>query len=449
MALLRINRKSAILATILAIVLIVSVISFANFSSRTSVWLSVLTGQLNRDFVGLIGWLALFAILAAALLLCLRGAKFVHFTRLSWVVSVVCATGTFGIWAVEYNRPIESFGYGQSITDENSQSEYLQKNVLSSKVHPTVVPTGLFIQSIHFASGNEVDVTGYVWQKYPDGTPKELRRGFVLPEAKDAFHEENLTLREISRVKKKDYELHVWFFTCTLRQGYTYQKFPIDRQNVWLRLWHRDFDKGALLVPDWESYTEPFNPTTLPGLDQEFVREGWTTLYTGFSYQTFKYSSSFGMGKYAESPPHPELYFNVGLKRNVTGPLITRIVPVIVVALLLYAALYLTRRQEKKGEIVGFNIFTVLSYCAALFFVIVIDHATVRSTLAPESLIYLDFFYFVLYILTAFVSLNSILLGVSDDIWIVEYRDNAIPNYLYWPIFFSFIFICTLTTFTR
>jgi hypothetical protein len=31
----------------------------------------------------------------------------------------------------------------------------------------------------------------------------------------------------------------------------------------------------------------------------------------------------------------------------------------------------------------------------------------------------------------------------------VEYRDNAIPNYLYWPIFFSFIFICTLTTFTR
>lgn len=429
--------------------LILSIVGFSRFSSSTAVWANVSAGKLNQDFVGLIGWIALFVILLSATVIALRGARFKQMKKLSWIVSLTCAAGTFCIWEIEHSRPIDSFGYGTSVTDEKSQQEYLQNHVLASKVKPTVIPTGVFIQSIHFTSGTEVDVTGYVWQKYPNGTPKDLARGFVLPEAKDAFHEENLTLRQVSRVKKKDYELHVWFFTSTLRQRYTYKKFPIDRQNVWLRIWHRDFDKGALLVPDWESYTQPFNPAALSGLDQEFVREGWTTLYTGFSYQTFNYSSSFGMGKYAESPPHPELYFNVGLKRDVTGPLITRIVPVVVVALLLYAALYLTRRQEKKGEIVGFNIFTVLSYCAALFFVIVIDHATVRSTLAPESLIYLDFFYFVLYILTAFVSLNSILLGVSDDIWIVEYRDNAIPNYLYWPIFFSFIFICTLTTFTR
>jgi hypothetical protein len=36
---------------------------------------------------------------------------------------------------------------------------------------------------------------------------------------------------------------------ATLRQSFDYQYFPFERENVWLRLWPRDFDRQVLLVP--------------------------------------------------------------------------------------------------------------------------------------------------------------------------------------------------------
>ena len=44
------------------------------------------------------------------------------------------------------------------------------------------IPTGVFIQSVEFVKANDVNVTGYVWQKYSDDIPAEVSRGFVFPE---------------------------------------------------------------------------------------------------------------------------------------------------------------------------------------------------------------------------------------------------------------------------
>ncbi|MDX2064435.1 MAG: hypothetical protein SFX74_01700 [Fimbriimonadaceae bacterium] len=403
----------------------------------------VFMGEISRDWIGLVAWTCAFITALGSLIVGRFRAEFVRFRDISIWFSSMCLVCILAMWAVEIYRPRESPGYGTPIVNIAEEAEYLRKT-LPPGSKPVTIRTGLFIQSVHFVSGSDVQVTGFVWQKYPLRAPKSLARGVVFPEAEKAYE-----MEEVIVSKKKDYQLHVWFFSSLFRQPFFYDRYPLDRQDVWLRMWHRDFEQGALLVPDWDSYPQPYRIAELPGLDREFVREGFDLEYTVFSYKGINYASSFGSGLYRSGSPFPELYFNVGMRRNMLGPLVSRIVPICVVLVLLYAALILTKRQESTLQLVGFNTFTVLAYCAALFFVVVVDHSSMRQTLAPESLIYLDSFYFMLYLMLTLVSFNSILLTSDREFWIIEHEDNAIPNYLFWPISVGFILVSTLVTFGR
>jgi hypothetical protein len=404
---------------------------------------SVFAGEMSRDWIGLVSWASAFVAAIGSLFVGRFRTGFVRFRDISTWFSCMCAVCIFGLWSVEIYRPREHPGYGTAIQSIVDEAAYLKK-ALPKGTKPITVRTGLFIQSAHFISGSDVQVTGFIWQKYPLNTPKSLAKGVVFPEAEKAYE-----MEEVIVSKKKDYELHVWFFSSLFRQPFFYERYPLDRQDVWIRMWHRDLEQGALLLPDWDSYPRPFVMQRLPGIDCEFVRDGFDLEYTVFSYKGIQYSASFGAGLYRPSQPYPEMYFNVGMRRNVLGPLVSRIVPICVVLMLLYAALILTKRQESVQHLVGFNTFTVLAYCAALFFVVVVDHSSMRQTLAPESLIYLDSFYFMLYLMLTLVSFNSILLTSEREYWIIEHEDNAIPNYLFWPIASGFVLVSTLLTFGR
>jgi hypothetical protein len=399
----------------------------------------------GRDLVSIVLCALAFVFFLSVLLLRATSGGIPALWRMVLTFSLLCIVGMGAIWYLVTNAVREDPGVGTPILTQAAADSYLAPYVKpasgSTAAAPLEVPTGVFIQSIEFSSASNVVVTGYIWQKYADNFPADVARGFVLPEAEDAYDATEAYTKTVSGG-----ELIGWYFKATLRQQFFYADYPFDRQDVWLRMWHRDFDRGALLVPDFTSYGN-MAPAALSGLESQFVQEGWSLEHTFFSYNLIQYNTSFGLGPYTVRDPFPELYFNVGLKRDFLSAFIGHIIPLTVVAFLLFAVLITSTKDERKAGIIGFNTYAVLGYCAALFFVVIIDHIQLRNAIAAQSIMYLEYFYFVLYLAILMVSLNAILLTTDTYLRIIEYKENVIPKLLYWPVILGILLIATVVDF--
>lgn len=89
------------------------------------------------------------------------------------------------------------------------------------------------------------------------------------------------------------------------------------------------------------------------------------------------YNTNFGVGGFTHSKV-PELYFNLGVKRDFKSPFTSDVLPVIVVAILLFAVLMITTKDEKKDQC-GFSSSDVLGYCSALFFALILVYTSLRD----------------------------------------------------------------------
>ncbi len=342
------------------------------------------------------------------------------------------------------------------------------------------VPTGIFLQSIEFLTPNDVLVTGYVWQKQPEGLVSETSvsgtsvsetsvsgtsvsetsvsgtevagtesssssslspasspsvPGVIFPEAKKIRFGEAYTEDGVSG----------WHFRAILRQPFDYSRYPIDRDALWIRIWPANFDSGVVLVPDLDAY-ENLNPSSLPGLEKDFVLESWNLQNSYFSLRKNSYNTDFGIENYRHNALS-ELYFNVGLKMSFIGPFISEITPLVVVSLLIFAVLLISTREEEKVGILGFSSSTVLAYCASLLFVLIVSHISLRGKINVSGISYLEYFYFVMYFAILMVSVNSILLASDSRFDMIRYRDNMIVKVLYWPIITGLLLLATLGIF--
>lgn len=71
-----------------------------------------------------------------------------------------------------------------------------------------------------------------------------------------------------------------------MRQQFDYSKYPFDREDVWMRLWHNDFYRNVILVPDFDSYTN-MRTDHKHGSEGYFVLEGWEIGDSQFSYRNW------------------------------------------------------------------------------------------------------------------------------------------------------------------
>ncbi|MBU0595516.1 cache domain-containing protein [Candidatus Bipolaricaulota bacterium] len=293
------------------------------------------------------------------------------------------------------------------------------------------IATGIFIQSARFLGPYNVAVTGYVWQR---GGNTE-RPGVVFPEA------EEFTLDHVA----SEADVDRWYFTADLRQSFDYKTYPVDREQIWIRLWPASFEQGTTLIPDFRAY-DGMERDTKPGLEKNFVLEGWDCIGAYFSYRSNSYRVDFGAADYVAHNERPELYFNIDLQRKFIGPFVSDLMPMLVVAVLLFAILMIQTRRDESG-LLGFSASTVLSYCSGLFFVLIISHVYVREKLAVPQIIYIEWFYFTMYALLLLLSLNAVqfargrhmkLFGLDDTEWI---------TLAYWPIALGILFLMTLWTF--
>lgn len=236
-----------------------------------------------------------------------------------------------------------------------------------------------------------------------------------------------------------------WQFATTLRQTFDYRKYPFDREDVWIRIWPNDLHENTVLMPEFSAYSS-VRPSDTPGVEEDIVLDGWQLASSHFSYKKNNYNTALdtvGSGNNAI----PELYFNVGLARLFVDPFIADMLPIVVVCLLVFAVLLITTVKAGDIELKGFSSANVLSYCAALYFVLIVSHVHLRETLNAFGIIYLEIFYFCMYFIILIVSANSLAITSEKTPAFIRNNDNYIARLCYFPFITLTLLIATIGMF--
>ncbi len=368
---------------------------------------------------------------------------FSHVWKLSFRVFLSFLIATIAIWVINWKFPEQTLKGEVKITNPDAltvfkhSTDSLNNSYVKGDV--TYIPTGIFVQSIEFNSANNFNIKGYLWQRYDTVLHKDVSRGFVMPEASAS------TIKESYRTRSGRHEVVGWNFTASIRERFDYKDYPFDKEKLWLRLWHMDFNKNIVLVPFFESY-DYVNPIFKPGLEKDFVLPGWDVLGTFFSYRFNSYNVNFGIEDYVGQKEFPELYFTTDVYRNYLNPFMSHMIPLVVVFLMLFSILQVGRKSDDNG-LFGFNTLSTLSACSALFFVIIFDHISLRNSLSVSGLVYFEWFYLIAYMSIMYVSMNAIVIARNVEHKYFNYSDTCMSRTLFGPVITGTIFIITVLYF--
>jgi hypothetical protein len=367
-------------------------------------------------------------------------------TRGLWIVSSVFAAacvlvGMFVI-ALAMQQQLPDGDQVVRITNWNTLNRFTsgqrRRTLTQREQVPLFIPTGVYIQSAFLQDATSVGISGYVWQRYEKGVHDGIRRGFIMPDAKAS------TITEAYTIEDGDTELVRWNVNATVHQDFAYSRYPFDSERVIVDLWHKEFTNNVILIPDLASY-KLMSPAAKPGLFEDIQISGWEVGDASFNYLTESYKTSFGLRDFAGLTNYPNLYFGFDIRKEITGPFVANMLPLLVVSILLFAILFLSTREERHKGRLGFAL-DVIAACAGFFLVAILLHIALRRDLAARDIFYLEYFYFVTYAMILYVAVNYVLF-TKTAIRLVHYRDNFIAKVVFWPISQFALLLFTLMAF--
>ncbi len=369
---------------------------------------------------------------------------------LSSVVSTVLVIVLISMWVEMNNYDVEP----TQLENAQAAEDYLKANWedrLSSSttaIEPTTkVKTGIFIQSLQFFNASEVNLSGYIWQRYQDGVHDELKPakgevGFVLPEQVNTGND--IEPREVYRDREGNEEVIGWYFEATLRQPFDYVDYPFDHKTVWVRMWPKEFSKNIVLVPDFDAYKST-GLNDVFGIEKDIVLGTWVRQNTFFDYKLKSYDTNFGLSHYIGQDNFPELYYNFVIKRKFENAFIVYLLPLFLVASLLFSALLTVSSNDKLSSRFGFSVSGFIGACSALFFVVMLAHIQLREQFPGSPTVYIEYFYILMYALLVAATANTYLFSINSGKWLklIHYNDNIIAKVAYWPVVLSSLIFIT------
>jgi hypothetical protein len=317
-------------------------------------------------------------------------------------------------------------------------SEQRRRTLIQREEVPLFIPTGIYIQSAFLEDASNVGVSGYIWQRYKKGIHDGIQRGFIMPGAKTS------TATRAYTIEEGETELVRWNFNAIVHQNFDYSKYPFDSERVVIDLWHKEFTNNVILIPDLASY-KLTSPAAKPGLYEEMQLPGWSIGDSSFNYLTESYKTSFGLRDFTGLTNYPNLYFRFDIKKEITGPFVSNMLPLLVVTMLLFAILFLGTRDDRLKGRLGFAL-DVIAACAGFFLVAILLHIALRRDLAARDIFYLEYFYFVTYAMILYVTINYVLF-TKTSIRLVHYRDDFIAKVVFWPVSQLALLLFTLMVF--
>lgn len=367
----------------------------------------------------------------------------------SGVATVYAVVATIVIGALAINRSLhEERNFDkETLLATPAQKETYLAEYESKNGELVRIPTGILLQSIEFLSAYNVAVSGYIWQRW-DSTkiPADVTPGVIMPEGNVVTFGE--PAYRISNGPNE--EVIGWYFSTTLRQPFFYDKYPLDLQEIWIRVWPTDFHKNVVLVPDYASYpgtefSENIEKRSfedyaeLIGLDTALVLERWNVNNAFFSYFENSYNTNFGIDNYQGQAGFPELYYNVSVTRDFFDAFFANVIPPIMVVMLSFMGLLLSTKIDALFERHATASSAMLAYYGMLFFIPITAQYAMRREVGAQGITYLDFFYFGSYIALILVSLNAILINSSASWGWLTMRNNIVPKIMFLPAVTAFI----------
>jgi hypothetical protein len=339
------------------------------------------------------------------------------------------------------------------LVNEQAVNAYLQENwedhivAQAGHIEPTMkVKTGLFIQSLKFFNSTEVNITGYIWQRYQNGLHDSIKPspgevGFILPEQVDSSFEP----REAYRVSTANEEIIGWYFEATVRQPFDYATYPFDHKTVWVRMWHKQFSHNIILVPDFDAY-KATGAAEIFGIEENIVLDTWERENTYFDYNLSSYDTDFGIPNYIGQQGFPELHYNFVVRRKFENAFIVYLLPLFLVATLLFAGLLTVSADDELSSRLGFDTSGFIAGCSVLFFVVMLAHIQLREQFAGSSIVYIEYFYILMYLLLVLATVNTYLFSIRPKrgCGFILYQDNIVVKVGYWPVVLGSLILITL-----
>jgi hypothetical protein len=345
-------------------------------------------------------------------------------------VSFVLVAGMELVRRVTYDQVSDEDRKAVKLLDEDSLSSHVRSTkalwVSRQETPPVAVPTGILVRTLAFRGAKEVFVAGLVWQKLTDATDP-YGGGLVFPDAIEA------DVEEAYRRPLEDGETVGWRFSATLRQVMDLSRYPLDHDNVSIRILPKGYDSGVLLVPDLASYTM-INTHAKPGLEETLELSGWSISGSYFDFKFGNYNTDFGIPDFEAEESLPELHFNIQLKRNVLDSFIASGIPMLVVLLMLFAIIVRRTENTEVSKLFGFNPSGTVRICSALFFVVLLAHIQMRNSIQAEEIVLLEFMYFIVYLAILFTAWHTFLFFSDTELKIVKYKESLITKLLFWPV---------------
>ena len=395
----------------------------------------------HRPLEGLRRWTAIALAAAGAFIAIL--ALLVRLERGSsgalWIISLsssACAVAVILlVWVLVWDV---HRSHGVPVASRVSVERYVERHRASLTRAETLytVPTGIEITAIKFPDASSIVVGGRIWQRYSDSIPKDVTRGFVLPQ-----HLSEESIVEVQERSHRDSEeVIVWRFVATLQQSFNPMHFPFDRRDIAILIHPAELEANVVLVPDLSSY-RVLATRALPGLGRDRRVLNWKFQESFFSYRS-EAGSSLGLNVREGRPTVPSLYFNIAARRNYLGPFIAYLLPALVAAALAFAYL-MTRRGGGTLE----DLLSGLGYIAALFFVVVVTHTALRDNIGAVGITYLELVFILLYVVVGLVVFDAFAVANHPEWWMVRFRHHLPAKLLYWPLISVSLLAATLAVF--
>jgi len=304
----------------------------------------------------------------------------------------------------------------------------------------TKVPLGVYVESFEIKTSFEASVSGKVWLKYPNELFEEANPAIYFGSA-SAMDLRPVVLDVLYETQEEDYRLIMYKFRVTIEEDFSYEQFPFEENDLSLILSYPDPKKNILFVPDLASY-DVLNPSVKPGLKPTVSTPTSTTVSSFFTLQMVDTRTNFGSA--LAITDRPALKYTIVIKRRFLSPIIANIIPIMVVALIMFLVLYISSRDEEKRS--GMNVMNVVQSAAGFLFILILAHVNERGRIQTPEITYIELFFFCTYglIVLEAILLSVFLRGSKHRFFKL---DNLRMKVLFWPLLLTSWYISTLVWF--
>ena len=172
---------------------------------------------------------------------------------------------------------------------------------------------------------------------------------------------------------------------------------------------------------------------------------GWNIKRSFFLYTTKSDDTNFGIKDNKYHQDFPLLDFRVDIQRDFFNIfVITLIIPMIVVLLLFLIQWIVIKKIEDNNS---YTTLDMISAGSSLVFIMILEQINVRQNIATSGIIYIDYCYFIFYLLILAVVINGALFASDLNIRWIEYKQNLLAKLLFWPSLNILLLIVTLFIF--